>query len=102
MNPRLVLAIASWYVLPPVAEFPASQAVQTQAVGGNHYGIVTIYNKTGCTIKYSYRIGNGAWYRTSVEPRCIHCYWHKYTFANENRSPLFRIRFDSDMEPGTR
>ena len=66
MNPRLVLAIASWFAAPLVVEFPAGQAVQAQVIGGNRYGIVTIHNKTPWTIQYSYRIGNGPWHQTNV------------------------------------
>jgi hypothetical protein len=100
MNLRLVLAIAFWFAAPLAVEFSASQAVQAQVVGGNRYGIVTIHNKTQWTIKYSYRIGNGAWHQSSVEPGHHQCYWHEYAFANENRSPSFHIRFDSDKGPG--
>ena len=93
-------AIASWFAASLAVGFPASQAVQAQVVGGNRYGIVTVHNKTQWTIKYSYRIGNGAWHQASVEPGRLRYYWHEYDFANENRSPSFHIRFDSDMGPG--
>jgi hypothetical protein len=100
MNPRLALAIAFWFAALLAVEFSAGQAVQAQVIGGNRYGIVTIHNKTPWTIKYSYRIGNGPWHQTSVEPEHHRYYWHKYDFANENRSPSFHIRFDSDMGRG--
>ena len=100
MKLRLMLAIASWFAASLAVGFPASQAVQAQVVGGNRYGIVTVHNKTQWTIKYSYRIGNGAWHQASVEPGRLRYYWHEYDFANENRSPSFHIRFDSDMGPG--
>jgi hypothetical protein len=100
MNPRLMLAIAFWFAAPLAVGFPAGQAVQAQVIGGNRYGIVTVHNTTPWTIKYSYRIGDGAWRQTSVEPGHRRYYWHKYAFANENRSPWFHIRFDSDMGPG--
>jgi hypothetical protein len=100
MKLRLVrvvwLALAAQFVL----DFFSGQAVSAQVVGGNRYGIVTIHNKTEDTLNYSYRIGNGAWQQASIKPGHYRSYSHEYAYANENRSPSFHIRFDSDMGPG--
>jgi hypothetical protein len=100
MNLRFVFAIAFWLAAPLAVEFPACRAVQAQVIGGNRYGIVTVHNDSQRTINYSYRIGNSAWRQSSVGPGRLRYYWHRYAFANENHSPSFHIRFDSDMGPG--
>ena len=66
----------------------------------NHYGIVTIHNKTEVAINYSYRVGEGAWRQATINPGERDYYWHEYDFVNENASPPFEIRFDSDLGPG--
>ena len=97
---RLMLAIASVFATPLLhGSFPGPTA-SAQVLGGNRYGIVTIHNTIGSIINYSYRIGNGDWHQASIKPGHYRYYYHTYDFANENRSPLFRIRFDSDMEAG--
>ena len=93
---RLAILLATQLVPVPVGGRPA----QAQVVGGLRYGIVTIHNKTDNTINYAYRVGNGAWHQASNRPGHYRYYYHQYAFANENRSPRFHIRFDSDLGPG--
>jgi hypothetical protein len=93
---RLAILLATQFGHVLVGGRPA----QAQVVGGMRYGIVTIHNKTDVTINYAYRIGNGAWRQTSISPGNYRYYYHQYAFANENRSPTFHIRFDSDLGPG--
>jgi hypothetical protein len=77
-----------------------ARTASAEVVGGMRYGIVTIHNETPYVIRYSYRIGDGNWHQVTLEPKHCRYYWHEYAYANENRSPNFHIRFDSDMTSG--
>ena len=67
----------------------------------NHYGILTIHNNSDDSINYSYKIGDGNWHQAVINPGERDYYWNKYDYPNENASPSFQIRFDSDLGPGT-
>jgi hypothetical protein len=71
-----------------------------QVVGGYWYGIVTVHNDTKSTINYQYCVGDGNWQDEAIKPGFYRYYWHKYDYANENRSPILQVRFDSDMSDG--
>jgi hypothetical protein len=97
---RTVLAVASLFAAQTALDSYFGQTASAQGVGEMRYGIVTIHNATDSPINYSYRIGDGPWTKTTIEPGYHRYYWHKYSFVNENRSPIFQIRFDSDMGRG--
>jgi hypothetical protein len=82
------------------ANFVIGGNASAQVVGGQRYGIVTVHNKTGGTISYSYRVGAGGWHKERIEPGHYRYFYHVYDFANENRSPSLQIRFDSDARGG--
>ena len=66
-------------------------------VGGDVYDVVTINNKTGGPINYSYRWGNGEWRDDQIYPDKLWGYPHKYKFVNEHKSPSFEVRFDRNV-----
>jgi hypothetical protein len=99
MRIRLVLAgaLAASFVF---GLFGGHRASAQLTPGGYWYGIVTVHNQTSSTIHYGSRIGDGDWEQQTLEPGRYWYYWNKYSYANENRSPILEVRFDSDMSDG--
>jgi hypothetical protein len=86
-----LLAIGLLFILSP------------QALAANRYGVVCLMNETGVTINYIYKVGNnGTWQEQQLEPNGRRWFWHQYDRANEDRSPPFYIKFDSDLRAGRR
>ena len=66
----------------------------------NWYGVVTIKNPTDDLIKYQAKIGNGEWETFTLRPGHCRSHYHIYDYANENRSPAIRVRFDRTANDG--
>jgi hypothetical protein len=78
-------------------------ALSPQALAANRYGVICLMNETEVTVPYIYRIGNnGSWQEGELRPNAKRWYWHQYDRANEDRSPPFSIKFDSDARAGRR
>ncbi|MBY0458797.1 MAG: hypothetical protein K2V38_15780, partial [Gemmataceae bacterium] len=45
--------------------------------------------------------GDGQWHTDVLKPGERKWFWHTYAFANENKSPRFHVKFDSDLKPGS-
>src|SRR4051794_1380615 len=82
-----VLALAAVAAATPPA------AAEQEIIGGNRYGMVTLYNNSSRTVYYSYRWGSESWQTNSIKPG--RSYWHywPYSRVNQNWSPDFRVRF---------
>lgn len=63
----------------------------------NRFGVVCIKNRTDATIVYRTQEADGAWRERSLKPGWEQSIAHRYSSANENRSPDLRIEFDSDL-----
>jgi hypothetical protein len=70
------------------------------ASAANRYGVIGLSNETQVTINYQFQVGDGPWQSKSIAPGGKYWFSHEYERANENRSPAFRIRFDSDIRRG--
>jgi hypothetical protein len=69
-----------------------------QALAVNRYGVICLMNETQVTIPYLYKVGSqGSWERRELEPGQTRWFSHQYDKPNENHSPSFSIRFDSDL-----
>lgn len=75
-------------------------ATGVTVVAANRFAVVGIENGTHVTIRLQHKWGDGAWRSDVVRPGGRKWFWHEYDRANENRSPRFHVRFDSDLNPG--
>jgi hypothetical protein len=66
----------------------------------SRFAVVGVENGTQVTIRLQHKWGDGAWRTDVLRPGARKWFWHEYDRANENRSPAFRVRFDSDLNPG--
>lgn len=78
----------------------AALLTPTNADAANRFAVVGIENTTQHTIRLSHKWGDGEWHTDVLKPGERKRYWHTYAFANENKSPRFHVRFDSDLTPG--
>jgi hypothetical protein len=73
-----------------------------EASAATRYGTLSIKNLTHGTLNFSYKIGkNDHWHSSSIHPGQVRLWKHKYKYVNEDRSPQFYIRFDSDLTDDT-
>jgi hypothetical protein len=88
-------------VLPFVAALPLVAAAlfltPGEALATDRCGVIGIVNNTRVPLHYSYKIGNGGWQKATIQPGDQTLYWHWYSSGNEDKSPTFLIRFDSDL-----
>ena len=70
------------------------------AQAANRFAVVGIENTTQHTIKLQHKWGDGEWKTDVLKPGEKKWFWWTYSVANENKSPRFHVRFDSDMHPG--
>ena len=85
--------------------FIAAIALLVAAAGAtlaaaNRFAVVGIENGTHVTIRLQHKWGDGTWMTDVLRPGGRKWFWHEYSRANENRSPKFHVRFDSDLNPG--
>jgi hypothetical protein len=66
----------------------------------NRFAVVGVENGTHVTIRLQHKWGDGNWRTDVLRPGGRKWFWHEYSRANENHSPAFRVRFDSDLNPG--
>lgn len=66
----------------------------------NRFAVVGVENATHVTIRLHYRWGDGEWKTDVIRPSSKKWFWWTYSQANDNRSPPFRVKFDSDLQPG--
>jgi hypothetical protein len=77
--------------------------VSPQASAANRYGVICLMHETGVTIPYIYKVGrNGTWQAQQLEPSGRRWFSHQYGRSNEDRSPPFYMKFDSDARAGRR
>ena len=76
-------------------------AVQSQASAVDRYDGVAITNRTGVTVTYSVRWGDGPWQTGSVRPGGVITHYWSYKKPNVRDSPRLQIRFDADLSGGT-
>jgi hypothetical protein len=70
-------------------------------MAANRFAVVGVENATHVTIRMEHKWGGGgSWNRDVLQPGGKKWFWHTYDHANENRSPKFHVRFDSDLNPG--
>ena len=74
-----------------------------QALAANRYGVICLTNETEATIHYIYKLGsNGTWQEGQLGPSARRWFSHQYDRADEDRSPPFYLKFDSDLRGGRR
>ncbi len=69
------------------------------AEAANRFAVTGIENKSTHTITYSYKWGNDPWHTATIKPGEQRLHWWTYDKANENHSPDFHVRFDSEFDP---
>jgi hypothetical protein len=79
----------------------ASILGSTTAQAANRYGVVCLHNKTDTPINFTVKTGNGPWELYTLEPDTNLTFWNTYEYQNQNRSPIFEVRFDSDLSEGS-
>jgi hypothetical protein len=72
----------------------------TEAQAAKRFGVVTVTNKVNVPINFQIKIGDGGWQNWRLSPGASRCWWHEYGWANEDRSPVTKIKFDSDLRNG--
>jgi hypothetical protein len=95
MYRRTMLALAV-----PLA-LATTLGVSPKAEAADRFGVVGIENATHVTIRLQHRWGDGPWSTDVMSPGARKWYWSEYHVANQDRSPPFHVRFDSDLSPGT-
>lgn len=82
---------------------PAALAVTLFSPGAaeaaNRFAVTGIENKSTHTITYQYKWGADPWHTATLKPGETRLHWWTYDKANENKSPDFRVRFDSEFDP---
>ena len=71
-------------------------------MAANRFAVVGVENGTHVTIRMEHKWGDGSWKLDVLPPGGRKWLWHTYDNPNENRSPRFHLRFDSDLQPGKR
>ena len=62
--------------------------------------MVGIENPTKVTIRLQHKWGDGQWTTDTLKPGEKKWFWWTYNRPNEDKSPRFYVRFDSDLHPG--
>ena len=75
----------------------ASIAVATTAQAADRYGVVCIHNRTGVSINFQAKVGNGQWQQFTLAPGANRWFSHKYSFGGQDSSPPLEVKFDSDL-----
>ena len=70
------------------------------ATAAERYGVVGIENTTQLTIRVQHKWGDGPWKTDVLKPGEKTWFWWTYTKPNEDKSPRFHVRFDSDLHKG--
>jgi len=91
---RAVVAVVAVMVL------VATDFTTNTAEAANRFAVVGIENTTHVTIRLQHKWGDGQWKRDVLPPGGRKWFWWTYAHANDNRSPRFHVRFDSDLHPG--
>jgi hypothetical protein len=73
-------------------------AIEAAAV--DRFAVVGIENGTQVTIRLEHKWGNAPWSLDVLGPGQRKLFWHTFATANEDRSPPFNVRFDSDLSAG--
>jgi hypothetical protein len=94
MKRRMIVALAALVVLATVLCTPP------KAEATKRFAVVGIENGTDVTIRVWYRWGKGQEKLDKIAPGQRKWYSWKYDRPNEDRSPPFHVRFDSDLSPG--
>ena len=69
------------------------------AEAADRFAVLGIENKSTHTITYSYKWGNEAWKSITLKPGARQLHWWTYAKVNDDHSPNFTIRFDSEFDP---
>jgi hypothetical protein len=80
----------------------ALAVVPSAALATNRFSVITITNETDMNIALQWRWSSPEWKQATISPRGRRMWSHKYDKPNENRSPDFQVRFDSDGRSGSR
>ena len=91
MKSRMIAALAALVVLATVFCTPP------KAYATNRFAVVGIENATHVTIHIQYKWGGKPWKKDVIAPGHRKYYWWTYSRPNENKSPRFRVWFDSDL-----
>jgi hypothetical protein len=70
------------------------------AEASNRFAVVGLENGTHVTIRVQHKWGDGQWKEDVVPPGGRKWFWWTYAHANDNTSPKFHVKFDSDLHPG--
>jgi hypothetical protein len=71
-----------------------------RADAANRFAVVGVENSTHVTIRVYHKWGDGEWKQDVIPAGGKKWYWWTYANANDNHSPKFHVRFDSDLNPG--
>ncbi len=94
MKRRMIVALAALVVLATVLCTPP------KADAADRFAVVGIENATHVTIRLQHKWGDEQWKMDVIAPGNRKWYWWTYSRPNEDRSPPFHVRFDSDLSPG--
>jgi hypothetical protein len=72
-----------------------------RAEAADRFGVIGVENATHVTIRLNHRWGNAQWGSDVLTPNEKKWYWWTFSHANEDKTPQFQVRFDSDLSPGT-
>ena len=71
------------------------------ANAADRFGVIGVENSTKVVIRLQHRWGtSGAWASDTLPPGERKWYWWTFTKPNEDKTPQFQVRFDSDLSPG--
>jgi hypothetical protein len=70
------------------------------ADAANRFAVVGVENATHVTIRVQHKWGDGEWKTDVIRPGQRKWFWWTYRHANDNHSPRFNVKFDSDLQPG--
>jgi hypothetical protein len=79
----------------------ALAVVPSAASATNRYSVISISNETQVDIGLSWHWADPGWKHMQLAPGANHWWSHKYDHPNENRSPDFELKFDSDGRTGS-
>jgi hypothetical protein len=72
-----------------------------KAEAADRFGVVGIENRTNVTVRLDHQWeGHGGWATDVLAPGMRKTFWWEYSQQNQDRSPKFHVRFDSDLSPG--
>jgi hypothetical protein len=67
------------------------------STAASRYGVVCLHNHTDDPINFRVSIGDDSWTRETLAPDTTLTFSHRYKYPNEDRSPIFEVRFNSDL-----